>query len=240
MLAAETRHIRSQELIKAGCAVMAARSSGADLPLFGAASRINDPGRALQALADEARGCTRCPLYENATQTVFGEGPAESALMLVGEQPGDQEDLAGRPFVGPAGKVLDRALQGAGIDREAVYITNAVKHFKNEPRGKRRIHKKPDISEIDACRWWLDQEIAIVSPHVVVALGATAARAVMHKTVTIASTRGRLIELPAQRHAVITVHPSYLLRLIEERDKHREFDRLVKDLRFAADAAAKH
>jgi DNA polymerase len=168
---------------------------------------------------------------------VFGEGPADAHLMLVGEQPGDQEDLAGRPFVGPAGKVLDSALERAGIERDSVYITNAVKHFKNEPRGKRRIHKKPDTSEIDACRWWLDQELAVVRPHVVVALGATAARAVMHKPVTINSSRGRLIELTHRRSAVITVHPSYLLRLLEERDKRREFERLVKDLRLAADAA---
>ena len=191
----------------------------------------------LAKVAREAKRCTRCPLYRNATQTVFGEGPVGARLMLVGEQPGDQEDLAGRPFVGPAGKMLDRALADAGIDREEVYVTNVVKHFKNEPRGKRRIHKKPDTSEIDACRWWLDNELAIVQPNVVVALGATAARAVMHKAVTINANRGRLIELPDHRRAVITVHPSYLLRLLEERDKRREFDRLVKDLRFAADAA---
>ena len=218
---------------------MAARWSEAELPLFGEAKRINDPDRAMRRLADEAKGCTRCPLYKNATQTVFGEGPADAHLMLVGEQPGDQEDLAGRPFVGPAGKVLDRALESAGIARDAVYITNAVKHFKNEPRGKRRIHKKPDTSEIDACGWWLDYELEIVQPHVVVALGATAARAVMRKTLTINANRGRLIELDDHRSAVITVHPSYLLRLLEDRDKRREFDRLVKDLRFAADAADK-
>jgi DNA polymerase len=218
---------------------MAARWSEAELPLFAEAKRINDPERALEELAAEASGCRRCPLYKNATQTVFGEGPPDAHLMLVGEQPGDQEDLAGRPFVGPAGKVLDSALERADIERDSVYITNAVKHFKNEPRGKRRIHKKPDTSEIDACRWWLDQELAIVRPHVVVALGATAARAVMHKPVTINSTRGRLIELPGPRNAVVTVHPSYLLRLLEERDKRREFDRLIKDLRFAADAAGR-
>jgi DNA polymerase len=207
-----------------------------ELPLFAEAKRINDPGRALKELAAEAMSCTRCPLYKNASQTVFGEGPSNAPLMLVGEQPGDQEDLAGRPFVGPAGKVLDRALETAGIQRRTVYITNAVKHFKNEPRGKRRIHKKPDTSEIDACRWWLDNELAIVQPNVVVALGATAARAVTHKTLSINANRGRLIELPACR-AVVTVHPSYLLRLLDERDKRREFDHLVKDLRFAADAA---
>ena len=216
---------------------MAAKWSEAELPLFAEAKRINGPDRALQELAGEAKGCTRCSLYKNATQTVFAEGPADAHLVLVGEQPGDQEDLTGRPFVGPAGKVLDRALETAGIERGAVYITNAVKHFKNEPRGKRRIHKKPDISEIDACRWWLDNELAIVQPNVVVALGATAARAVMHKVVTINANRGRLIELPDHRRAVITVHPSYLLRLLEDRDKQREFDRLVKDLRFAAEAA---
>ena len=207
------------------------------LPLFAETKRINDPQRALKELAKEASSCTRCPLYKNAIQTVFGEGPADAALMLVGEQPGDQEDLAGRPFVGPAGKVLGRALETAGIERSSVYITNAVKHFKNEPRGKRRIHKKPGTSEIDACRWWLDNELIIVQPNVVVALGATAARAVTHKALPINVNRGRLIDLPGGRRAVITVHPSYLLRLLEERDKRRQFDRLVKDLRFAADAA---
>ncbi len=208
-----------------------------ELPLFDQAKRVNDPERALELLAKEARGCTRCPLYQNATQTVCGEGPADAALMLVGEEPGDQEDLGGRPFIGPAGKVLDRALASAGIDRDAVYITNAVKHFKNEPRGKRRIHKKPDTSEIDACRWWLDHELAIVRPAVVVALGATAARALTRKALSINANRGRLVELPDQRRGVITVHPSYLLRLLDDRDKAREFDRLVKDLRFAAGAA---
>jgi uracil-DNA glycosylase family protein len=207
------------------------------LPLFAEAKRISDPERALKQLAEDASACMRCPLYKNATQTVFGEGPTAAALMLVGEEPGDQEDLTGRPFVGPAGKVLDRALETAGIDRNSVYITNAVKHFKNEPRGKRRIHKKPDTSEIDACRWWLDNELAVVQPNIVVALGATAARAVMRKALSINANRGRLIELLDHRRAVITVHPSYLLRLLEERDKRREFDRLVKDLRFAADAA---
>lgn len=216
---------------------MAAKWSEAELPLFAEARRINDPGRALELLAEAARGCKRCPLYRNATQTVFGEGPADAALMLVGEQPGDQEDLAGRPFVGPAGKVLDRALETAGIERSEIYITNAVKHFKNEPRGKRRIHKKPDTSEIDACRWWLENELAIVRPQVTVAMGATAARALVRKALTINANRGRLIELPDRRRAVITVHPSYLLRLRDEQDKRREFDRFVEDLRFADEAA---
>jgi uracil-DNA glycosylase len=216
---------------------MAARWSEADLPLF-RERRINDPELALKALAAEAASCTRCPLYRNATQTVFGEGPADAALMLIGEQPGDQEDLAGRPFVGPAGKVLDRALDAAGLDRDAIYITNAVKHFKNEPRGKRRLHKKPDTSEIDVCRWWLDNEIEIVQPAVAVALGATAARGLMRKTLAINANRGRLIPLRGFQ-ALITVHPSYLLRLREERDKRREFDLLVEDLKMAAKAARK-
>jgi uracil-DNA glycosylase len=216
---------------------MAARRLEADLPLF-REKRVNDPKRAIKLLAAEAEGCTRCPLYRNATQTVFGEGPADAALMLIGEQPGDQEDLQGRPFVGPAGKVLDKALEAAGLDRDALYITNAVKHFKNEPRGKRRLHKKPDTGEIDACRWWLDNEIEIVQPAVAVAMGATAARGLMRKSMAINANRGRLMPLRGFQ-ALITVHPSYLLRLEEERDKRREFDFLVRDLEVAAEAARK-
>jgi DNA polymerase len=217
---------------------MAARLPETDLPLF-REKRVNDPVRALKLLAKEASGCTRCDLYKNATQTVFGEGPADASLMLIGEEPGDREDIVGRPFVGPAGLVLDKALQGAGIDRAQIYITNAVKHFKNEPRGKRRLHKKPDASEIDVCRWWLDNELEIIQPAVAVALGTTAARALMRKALSINANRGRLIELPGGIKGLITVHPSYLLRLQEERDKRREFDRLVKDLRLAAEAARK-
>jgi len=217
---------------------MAARLPETDLPLF-REKRVNDPVRALKLLAKEASGCTRCDLYKNATQTVFGEGPADASLMLIGEEPGDREDIVGRPFVGPAGLVLDKALQGAGIDRAQIYITNAVKHFKNEPRGKRRLHKKPDASEIDVCRWWLDNELEIVRPAVAVALGTTAARALMRKALSINANRGRLIALPGGGKGLITVHPSYLLRLQEERDKRREFDHLVKDLRLAAEAARK-
>jgi uracil-DNA glycosylase len=215
---------------------MAARWSEAELPLF-REQRVNDPKRALKLLAAEAAHCTRCDLYRHATQTVFGEGPVDAALMLVGEQPGDQEDLVGRPFVGPAGKVLDRALEAAGIERDEIYITNAVKHFKNEPRGKRRIHKKPDTSEIDACRWWLDNELEVVRPRVIVALGATAVRGLMRKAMPINANRGKLIALTGEMRGVITVHPSFLLRLREERDKRREFDLLVRDLRLAAEAA---
>jgi uracil-DNA glycosylase len=143
--------------------------------------------------------------------------------------------LAGRPFVGPAGRVLDAALSDAGISRQTVYITNAVKHFKNEPRGKRRIHKKPDTSEIEACRWWLERELAVVRPKLAVALGATATRGILGKSMAIGANRGRMIELPGRPPCVITVHPSFLLRLRERKDKEREYKLLVKDLRFAAD-----
>ena len=191
---------------------------------------------AWNALRDEASGCTRCPLYKDATQTVFGEGPIDAALMFVGEQPGDQEDLAGRPFVGPAGQMFDRALAQAGIDRASVYVTNAVKHFKFEQRGKRRVHSKPGAGEIEACRWWIDQERALVKPRVTVALGATAARSLFGKVMTIGRERGRALELPDQGgEAWITVHPSYLLRLPDEAAKEEEFARFVKDLKMAGE-----
>lgn len=188
---------------------------------------------AWQALHDEAAGCTRCHLYKHATQTVFGEGPVDAPLMLVGEQPGDQEDLQGRPFVGPAGQMLDRALADAGIRRDAAYLTNAVKHFKFEPRGKRRIHSKPDAGEISACRWWMEQELRLVRPKVIVALGATAARALFGKVMTISRTRGKPHDL-AEGEGWITVHPSYLLRIPEAKRKAEEYDRFVADLRAAA------
>lgn len=190
---------------------------------------------AWEALREEAMHCTRCHLYQHATQTVFGEGPIDAPLMLVGEQPGDQEDLAGHPFVGPAGQVLDRALAEAGIDRGKAYLTNAVKHFKFEPRGKRRIHSKPDAGEINACRWWIDQERAILRPQVTIALGATAARSLLGRTVTISRERGRAIELPdGGGEAWITVHPSFLLRIPEEDRKAQEYAAFVADLRQAA------
>ncbi|MDE0878307.1 MAG: UdgX family uracil-DNA binding protein [Sphingomonas bacterium] len=186
---------------------------------------------AWEALREEAMGCTRCPLYKPATQTVFGEGPIGAAMMFVGEQPGDQEDLAGRPFVGPAGQVFDRALDEAGIERARVYVTNAVKHFKFEPRGKKRIHAKPGAGEIDACRWWIEQEQALIAPRMTVALGATAARSLFGKTMTIGSNRGRMMDLPDSRGAAwITVHPSYLLRLPDEAKRAEEYARFVDDL----------
>ncbi len=189
------------------------------------------PG-ALGALAREAASCRLCPLWTRATQTVFGEGPGDARLMLVGEQPGDQEDLAGRPFVGPAGQVLDRALTEAGIDRNHVYVTNAVKHFKFEPRGKRRIHATPDRAEIEVCRTWLDRERALVQPAVTVLLGASAARAVLGRAVTISRERGRPLPLAGGR-GIITVHPSYLLRLPDESAKAREYAAFVEDLQAA-------
>ncbi|TPG20518.1 DUF4130 domain-containing protein [Sphingomonas koreensis] len=188
---------------------------------------------AWDALRDEAAGCTRCPLYKHATQTVFGEGPIDAAMMLVGEQPGDQEDLAGRPFVGPAGQVLDRALGEAGIDRARTYVTNAVKHFKFEQRGKRRIHSKPEAGEIEACRWWIEQETMLVKPQVTVALGATAARSLFGKVMTIGRERGRPQELPGGGTAWVTVHPSYLLRIPDKAKADEEFARFVEDLKGA-------
>ncbi|AXJ94829.1 MULTISPECIES: UdgX family uracil-DNA binding protein [unclassified Sphingomonas] len=188
---------------------------------------------AWQALRDEAMGCTRCPLYKPATQTVFGEGPVDAAMMVVGEQPGDQEDLAGRPFVGPAGQVFDRAIAAADIDRARLYVTNAVKHFKFEQRGKRRIHASPKAGEIDACRWWVEQERMLVRPQMTVALGATAARSLLGRTVTIGRERGRTIALADGGAAWITVHPSYLLRLPDPVQKEEEFARFVEDLRGA-------
>ncbi|HEX3351155.1 MAG TPA: UdgX family uracil-DNA binding protein [Acetobacteraceae bacterium] len=192
--------------------------------------RPNDP---LAQAAADAAGCRRCDLWERATQTVFGEGPPDALMMLVGEQPGDQEDLAGRPFVGPAGQLLDRALAEAGVDRDRVYVTNAVKHFKFEPRGKRRIHAKPDAGEIAACRFWLDLERAEVRPRLTVMLGASAARAVLGRAVTIARERGRAIPLDGTT-GFVTVHPSYLLRLPDADTKAREYAAFVRDLRAAA------
>jgi DNA polymerase len=164
---------------------------------------------------------------------VFGEGPPGAAIMLVGEQPGDREDIAGRPFVGPAGRVLDRALAEAGIERVGVYVTNAVKHFKNEPRGKRRIHKKPSDAEIDACHRWLERELELVAPRLVVALGATAARAVLGRALPIERNRGRLIRTRGKAQALITVHPSFLLR-VPEKYRADAYRRFVGDLRAAA------
>ena len=189
----------------------------------------------LVTLAAQTKACERCPLFATATGTVFGEGPADAQVVFVGEQPGDQEDLAGRPFVGPAGQMFDRALAEIGIDRARVYVTNAVKHFKFVPRGKRRIHQKPNVSEIDHCRWWLDQELAAIAPRLTVALGATAARALTGRDVTIARERGRLQQFGAGRSGFITVHPSYLLRLPDREAQAAEYRRFVDDLAAVVD-----
>lgn len=188
----------------------------------------------LKTLREEAADCRACPLWKDATQTVFGEGPQHAQVMLVGEQPGDKEDLAGKPFVGPAGLMLDRALEEAGIDRKKAYVTNAVKHFKFVPRGKIRLHQKPTTPEIKACRQWYERELASIKPDLVVAMGATSAQCVFGKITPINRNRGRLIDLEAGIKALVTVHPSYLLRLPDADAKAREYARFVDDLRIAA------
>ena len=184
-----------------------------------------------EALFKDARKCTRCELYKFGTQTVFGEGPLDASLMFVGEKPGDQEDLAGRPFVGPAGQLFDAALEKAGIDRSTVYVTNAVKHFKFVQRGKRRIHNKPDAGEIEACRWWIAHERELIRPPVTVALGATAARSLLDKTVTISRVRGAPLKAEDGSEVWVTVHPSFLLRIPEEDRKREERALFVRDLK---------
>jgi uracil-DNA glycosylase family protein len=196
-----------------------------------------DDGVAIASLRELAKAeneCTRCPLYKHATQAVPGEGRKGAHLMLVGEQPGDKEDLAGKPFVGPAGRVLDQALEAAGIPRVEVFVTNAVKHFKHEMRGKRRLHKRPNAYEIERCKIWLETERRIVKPAAIVALGATAARSLFGRPVTIAKLRGRMVQLPDGTAAFVTIHPSFLLRIKDEADKEREYRNFVADLRPAA------
>ena len=188
----------------------------------------------LETLRERAAECRACPLWKDATQTVFGEGPQTAQVMLVGEQPGDKEDLAGKPFVGPAGQMLDRALEEAGIDRSKVYVTNAVKHFKFVPRGKIRLHQKPNTPEIKACRQWYERELAVIKPDLVVAMGATAAQSVLGRITPINRNRGRLIDLDQGIKALVTVHPSYLLRLPDADAKAREYQRFVEDLKIAA------
>jgi uracil-DNA glycosylase len=190
----------------------------------------------LRAVRDVAKDCQACDLYKRGTQTVFGEGARNAELMLVGEQPGDQEDLSGHPFVGPAGKLLDRVLAEAGIDRTRVYVTNVVKHFKWEPRGKRRIHKKPSASEIAACRPWLDTEIQLVKPRAIVCLGATAAQALLGRQFKVTAQRGTFIASALAPLVMATVHPSSILRERDDEARHREQERFVDDLRKAARA----
>jgi uracil-DNA glycosylase len=190
--------------------------------------------RSLTALAQAEAQCTRCPLYKNATQVVPGEGSPRARLMMVGEQPGDKEDQEGKPFVGPAGRMLDRAIVEAGLDRRKVFVTNAVKHFKFEQRGKRRLHKKPNAYEIDRCHWWQEQEFRIIKPEVVVALGATALRSLTGKPTAITGLRGRAVPLADGTPMVATIHPSYLLRIQDHDDKAAEYGRFVNDLRLCA------
>ena len=191
-----------------------------------------------EEILKDSRVCTRCDLYKHATQTVFGEGPLDASIMFVGEQPGDQEDLAGRPFVGPAGAIFDEALEKAGIPRSEVYVTNAVKHFKFIQRGKRRIHNKPDGGEIEACRWWIGQERSLIRPPITVALGATAARSMLGKVVTISRVRGAALPLADGGECWVTVHPSFLLRIPEPERKREERRKFVDDLERIRDRAA--
>jgi len=192
------------------------------------------PIKSLGKLAEAEELCRRCPLYRNATKAVPGQGPRQAKLMLVGEQPGDKEDLAGKPFVGPAGRLLDQALHDAGIAREETFVTNAVKHFKHEMRGKRRLHKRPNTYEIDRCKIWLDYERELVKPSTIVALGVTAARSLTGKTVTISKLRKKPLALTDGTALFVTVHPSSLLRIQDESDKHAAYKDLVADLKRAA------
>jgi len=207
------------------------------------AERRIEPGgnvrKTWEALLKEARACTRCELYKCGTQTVFGEGPLDASIVFVGEQPGDQEDFAGRPFVGPAGQLFDAALEAAGIDRTATYVTNAVKHFKFIQRGKRRIHNKPDGGEIEACKWWLEQERGLIRPPVTVALGATAARSLTGKAVTISRVREAPLTLADGGECWVTVHPSFLLRIPERDRRAEERAKFVGDLKRIKARAAK-
>jgi probable DNA metabolism protein len=202
-----------------------------DRPALGPVVLHTQPDPELLRTTREASVCHRCPLYEPATQTVFGEGPTNATVMFVGEQPGDQEDTIGRPFVGPAGQMMDRAMEEAGIDRRTAYVTNAVKHFKFTQRGKRRIHQTPEVPEIQACNFWLDSERTHVRPRLLVMMGGSAARAILGRSVTISRERGRPFNLPGGQAVFVTVHPSYLLRIPDAAAKAREYEAFVRDLK---------
>ena len=201
----------------------------------GTAAALVPPQPTLAKLREAAAGCKACPLHKTGTQIVFGEGSANADVMFVGEQPGDREDVEGRPFVGPAGRVFDQALEDAGIDRSLAYVTNAVKHFKWTPRGKRRIHQKPSWSEITACRPWLEAELAVVKPNVLVPMGAVAAQALLGKQFRVTRDRGRPVESELAPVVIATIHPSAILRAQDE-DREREYKALVADLRTVAGA----
>jgi uracil-DNA glycosylase family protein len=194
----------------------------------------------IEKLGAAAANCKACELWKLGTQTVFGEGGPKPRVMFVGEQPGDQEDIQGRPFVGPAGKILDKALEEAGIDRKEVYVTNAVKHFKWEPRGKRRIHKKPNSLEITACKPWLEAEIEVLHPEVIVCLGATAAQSLLGREFKVSLQRGQWIESPLAPFVMATVHPSSLLRAPDDETRHRETERFIADLKRVHEALETH
>jgi uracil-DNA glycosylase family protein len=200
---------------------------------------VEHPIKTLRDLREAEAACRRCALYKNATQVVPGEGLKRARLMLVGEQPGDQEDKQGKPFVGPAGRVLAQALADTGIERGQVFITNAVKHFKFEMRGKRRLHKRPNAGEIERCRWWLDIERLLIKPDIVVALGATALRSLSGKSIAINKVRGRVLPLPDGGRMLATIHPSYILRIEDEADKKAQYRQFVGDLKVCARALAK-
>ena len=202
--------------------------------LFDTAAPLVPESPSLPKLREAAAGCKACDLWKTGTQTVFGEGTRNAEIVFVGEQPGDKEDLAGRPFVGPAGRVLDEALEAAGIDRKLAYVTNAVKHFKWEPRGKRRIHAKPNWAELTACRPWLDAELAVIKPKVLVALGATAAQALLGRQFRVTKQRGVPVESDLAPHVIATVHPSSILRQGTDEDRAAAFDELVRDLKVVA------
>jgi DNA polymerase len=209
----------------------ASQQGKAQADLFGSPAAEPDLPRSLREARSEAATCRRCHLWENATQTVFGEGPGSATVVFVGEQPGDQEDLAGKPFVGPAGKMFDAVLEEADFDRRKTYVTNAVKHFKFEPRGKKRIHSKPNAGEIQACRWWLDNELKLIRPELAVALGATAAQSLLGKAVPVTKLRGTTMERDDGLSVFITVHPSYLLRIPDKAAKDAERTRFLDDMK---------
>ena len=200
------------------------------------ADEPNTTFKSLRQLSSAEEDCTRCPLYKEATQAVPGEGPHRAPFMLVGEQPGDKEDLAGKPFVGPAGRILDEALRDAGIAREETFVTNAVKHFKHEMRGKRRLHKRPNNYEVERCKIWLDWERNLVKPSTIVALGVTAARSLTGRTVTIGKMRGKAIAMADGTLLVVTIHPSALLRIEDDDERHAAYRSFVADLKAAAGA----
>ena len=197
---------------------------------IGTAAPPIPPKPTLDKLRDAAADCKACDLWKSGTQTVFGAGGRKSRILFIGEQPGNEEDLSGLPFVGPAGKLLDRALERAGVERGAAYVTNVVKHFKWEPRGKKRIHKKPNSIEIAACRPWLDAEIAVVKPEIIVCLGSTAAQALLGRTFRVTRQRGEIFTLPSGLRVMATIHPSSILRAPDDETRHREFEAFVADL----------